>query len=200
LKTPRKPSTAIQLSLSLENQTARPFSGAHKNNASYLERRAMEAQQIKRCSVCKTVKTYSEFDRRRPLSGSHGPKFIGSVANTCKDCTLTYKRDNYMRRKYGISLEEYASMYQAQEGCCTICHTPGKSAAAEMSDHSRHGSHAGVLVVDHDHVTGKVRALLCPSCNLALGALRDDTELFRKAIMYLEAHGDPDISYKMPEA
>jgi hypothetical protein len=43
--------------------------------------------------------------------------------------------------------------------------------------------------VDHHHVTGKIRGVLCFTCNVALGQLKDDVTLFRKAIDYLEANG-----------
>ncbi len=43
----------------------------------------------------------------------------------------------------------------------------------------------GVFVVDHCHSTGKVRGLLCYSCNIAIGLFKDNTELLEKAIFYL---------------
>ena len=61
----------------------------------------------------------------------------------------------------------------AQDGLCAIC--------------ERHPED-GVLRVDHDHSTGKIRGLLCRHCNLALGNMSDDVSLLRKAIAYLEKH------------
>lgn len=46
--------------------------------------------------------------------------------------------------------------------------------------------HSGVLVVDHDHKTGKVRGLLCHNCNRALGLLKDNKEIIQNCLSYLE--------------
>lgn len=83
---------------------------------------------------------------------------------------VDYMRDMKLRRNFGISLEEYRDMERAQDGRCAICHSlPGKR----------------LLAVDHDHETGRVRALLCANCNTALGHLKDDPDLLRKAADYL---------------
>ena len=64
-------------------------------------------------------------------------------------------------------------MLSAQDSKCKICLT--------QLDYGRNG-----LQVDHDHVTGKVRGLLCASCNLALGGFKDDPKLLKAATEYLE--------------
>jgi hypothetical protein len=69
-------------------------------------------------------------------------------ARTLRKCCL--------RRDYGITLEEYDAMLLAQNGCCYIC--------------KRHwSSFKKSLAVDHCHVSGKVRKLLCAKCNTAVG-------------------------------
>ena len=74
-------------------------------------------------------------------------------------------RDLFMRHelksRYGISLEEYRAFEQKQGGLCALCCKPplvGKRAAGKEQQPPR-------LYVDHDHVTGKVRGLLCHWCN-----------------------------------
>lgn len=76
-------------------------------------------------------------------------------------------------RKYGISIERYDEMVAAQCGKCLICNLVPNSHR---------------LAVDHCHVTGNVRGLLCSQCNAGLGLLRDDPERLRAALRYLEDH------------
>jgi hypothetical protein len=89
-----------------------------------------------------------------------------------------YRQSHPERRKaakikklYGLEPAAYAQLVAEQEGRCSIC----RDEAA--------------LHVDHDHVTGKVRALLCGTCNRGLGHFKDNPVLLRAAITYLEAHG-----------
>ena len=78
---------------------------------------------------------------------------------------------------YGLEYKDYVSMYSKQGGGCEICGTP----IAKFKNDD------GVLTahVDHDHVTGEVRGLLCRNCNSGLGMFQDDTELLDAAIDYL---------------
>ncbi len=85
-----------------------------------------------------------------------------------------YLRKN-LKHNYGLTLEEYQDMVEAQEGRCAICGTDNPT------PHDR-------LYVDHDHVTGKVRGLLCQKCNLALGLFKDSRDVLGSAILYLERH------------
>jgi Zn-finger nucleic acid-binding protein len=80
------------------------------------------------------------------------------------------KRERKLVRKYGITLAEYDGMHTAQGGVCAICNEP------ERIDRR--------LAVDHCHVTGRVRGLLCAMCNTAIGKLRDSTELLERALHY----------------
>lgn len=85
-------------------------------------------------------------------------------------------REAHLRRSYGIGIEEYGVMFEAQNGVCAICRQPER----EGKDGPR------LLAVDHCHATGKVRGLLCFNCNAALGNLGDDAALLRAALTYLE--------------
>lgn len=79
-----------------------------------------------------------------------------------------------LKTKYNLTIAEYTNMLDKQNNCCAVCglpFSPGKNPA-----------------VDHCHNTGKIRGLLHPECNSALGLLRDNPDAFRKAADYLEAH------------
>jgi hypothetical protein len=74
-------------------------------------------------------------------------------------------------RKRGITVESYETMRDAQGNTCAICKLPDER---------------GRLCIDHDHVTGKVRGLICRACNLALGYFKDDSARMRTAAKYIE--------------
>lgn len=90
-------------------------------------------------------------------------------------------RDKWLVRKYGISLAEYNHMFEEREGLCDLC---GNSETARTGRYVQEAPNW--LAVDHDHETGKVRGLLCRDCNVALGLLKDDSYLLRKAADYLD--------------
>jgi hypothetical protein len=87
------------------------------------------------------------------------------------------RRDAYLQRTYHISLEEYNAREAAQHGLCLIC---------LRSPHGR----VKLLVVDHNHKSGKVRGLLCSECNTALGLFYDDPKTMLAAVAYLNQEGN----------
>lgn len=82
-------------------------------------------------------------------------------------------RKHLLRSKYGLSLEQYDAMLIAQNGVCAICKKSDPEGKA--------------LAVDHDHITGENRGLLCGLCNKAIGLLQDSAELVIKAAEYLNS-------------
>ncbi len=82
-------------------------------------------------------------------------------------------KDRTLRRKYGITLEQFNGMLGKQGGHCALCPT----LPSEQKN--------GTLVVDHCHATGKIRGLLCNPCNTAIGLLKEDKEVLKRAIGYL---------------
>ena len=84
------------------------------------------------------------------------------------------KRNIQLKRDYGITLQQYNEMLETQGGVCAIC--------------KKTCSRGKQLCVDHCHVTGEVRMLLCPRCNVGLGSFGDDPALLKEAIQYLQRH------------
>jgi hypothetical protein len=74
---------------------------------------------------------------------------------------------------YNITQEQYNELFYKQNGNCAIC---GKN-QSELKK---------VLSVDHNHITGKVRGLLCSKCNFGIGNLNDDINMLTQAIIYLK--------------
>ena len=89
--------------------------------------------------------------------------------NTYK--TKKGRREQWLWKTYGLTQDEYDSMYDKQLGRCAICLTT----FGEQE-----------LFVDHDHGSGAVRGLLCRHCNLAIGYLMDDVDACKRAAAYLE--------------
>jgi hypothetical protein len=90
-----------------------------------------------------------------------------------QDANRDRRRDQRFRQEYGIGLDEYRAMLDAQKGVCAIC------GGAEPVKGRR-------LAVDHCHEGGRVRGLLCGRCNLTIGKFNHDPHLLRAAIDYLE--------------
>ena len=140
----------------------------------------------KQCTVCNQIKPLSEYYRDKIKKDGR--------ASTCKECakarTVRWRKkhperaaaasdrwrkkhkdkmSDYNRKwEFGLELGEYDRMYNEQGGACYICRRP-----------------QDVLHVDHNHKTGKVRGLLCRSCNFALGFLGDNPLWLEWAATYL---------------
>jgi hypothetical protein len=81
-------------------------------------------------------------------------------------------RHYHLRQRFGIGAAEVDAMIAAQGGLCPICRL------------------RSAVHVDHDHKTGKVRAILCEMCNGGLGQFKDDPASIERAVAYLERNRD----------
>lgn len=89
-----------------------------------------------------------------------------------------YKRNRYLT-KYGLTTETYDSLRKSQDYKCLLC-------GIHESLVIRKTEVIGKLHVDHCHITGKVRGLLCFNCNSLLGHCNDNISILKNAINYLE--------------
>ena len=101
----------------------------------------------------------------------------------CKECHKDRCKERWHARswvdrwssrayKYGVTQQFLVDLFNKQEGKCALC---GDEPKTERGLH-----------VDHCHATQKVRGLLCHGCNTGIGALKEDPEIFSKAISYLK--------------
>jgi|MudIll2142460700_1097286.scaffolds.fasta_scaffold04225_4 hypothetical protein len=134
--------------------------------------------ELKICPKCEKTKNISEFHK--------DTRTVDGLKIWCKTCRYEklnkptkyglprthkdYDKAAYLDRFYGISLDIWDKLFHDQEGTCAICNE-------EFKDK---------INVDHDHITGKVRGLLCDKCNRALGQFNDDINKLKNAIKYLE--------------
>ncbi|WP_368397023.1 endonuclease VII domain-containing protein [Streptomyces sclerotialus] len=114
----------------------------------------------KYCRRCETIKPHSEWDRNRRASDG--------LSTRCKACRAIEGRASHLKRQYGMTEVERDALRAETKGLCPICLA------------------APAVHVDHDHETGKVRGVLCFSCNAALGQFKDRPDVLRRAAEYLE--------------
>ena len=133
---------------------------------------------MKMCRVCKIVQPFKNFYSQSRVKGH--------IASRCKKCSSVrhkeYANKNkdkiqkrhavyWRKHKYGLTQEEYKDMILSQNNECAICKKP---------------SHK-TLHIDHDHKTGKVRGLLCSTCNTGIGFFNEDIDSLTNAVKYLKS-------------
>ena len=173
-------------------------------------------EQVRKCNRCGNMFTMltafqkycSESCRADALRADHPPvpcKFCGKVfiakllhqsycslkcwaANNCQRIKAKSKVVN-LKRKYGLTLDDYHRLVDDQSGRCAICGSPPRCKSRNDKE----------LHVDHDHTTKKRRGLLCMQCNLGLGYFFDNAESLKNAALYIEKYSskggihDPEV-------
>jgi len=157
-----------------------PVDRFQMNHRSCISCEDLELAGLKRCSACREVKACEDFYMRSSRTGArdYQCKTCRSAASKARNANPAQKllsRDVSYRNKYGIGVVEVEAMFARQSGCCAICKEPQR---------------ASRLHVDHDHKTGRIRALLCLKCNSMLGLCSERTEILKSAISYLERYSD----------
>ena len=107
-------------------------------------------------------------------------KYLRAAAkyrNNNPDKLAEYK----LKIRFGINAEDYRNMATIQDNRCAIC---GNKETAKHTTSQK----VQRLAVDHCHVSGKVRGLLCQDCNRGLGKFKDNVKLLNNAIEYLSKH------------
>lgn len=131
-------------------------------------------KDMKKCSQCKDEKQIEMFCKNKNLRDG-----LNSICKECGKYNAKKYRlgtDNNARARlkylYGISMETYQELFKAQGGKCGICETDKDPLGRRFA-------------LDHCHETGKIRGLLCFSCNTGIGKLKS-VELLKKAVKYLQ--------------
>ena len=107
---------------------------------------------------------------------------IEKIKKMKRDTIFPFTREeialaNHVWKNYGLKPDDYISMLENQNYVCAICGGIDKNKR---------------LAVDHCHVTGKVRGLLCSPCNLGLGSFRDSIYNIKNAFKYLNRFSELD--------
>jgi hypothetical protein len=90
------------------------------------------------------------------------------------------EKNRALKYKYSLSSEDYENILEKQNGVCVVC-------GREETAVDRNGN-IKKLQVDHDHITGEIRGLLCSTCNRGIGYLQDDIYIVEKALQYLKEY------------
>ncbi|MFE5397081.1 endonuclease VII domain-containing protein [Streptomyces sp. NPDC056568] len=114
----------------------------------------------KRCPQCSEIRPHAEWERNKTTSDGW--------SSYCRECRAERNRASYFKRKYNLTEAERDQLVADQGGVCCIC-------LAAPAAH-----------VDHCHETGRVRGVLCFSCNAALGQFKDRPDAIRRAAAYVE--------------
>lgn len=139
------------------------------------ELRKAETPDTKLCTKCERILPLGSFWKSSNKEARKGR------ATFCTECSKVYNAERYedngrnarLERLYGMTLEQYDGMLEAQNNRCAIC----------GSEDPKRGSR---FLVDHCHRTGDVRGLLCHHCNVFIGMAEDDTATLLSAVKYLE--------------
>lgn len=100
------------------------------------------------------------------------------------NCSRAGKEKIYMQKLHktlGVSAADYKTLLDRAEYKCEICGKQHKWEASRRYERARLG-------VDHDHVNGRIRGVLCNKCNAAIGLLQDSVDLVENAATYLRKH------------
>jgi hypothetical protein len=121
------------------------------------------------CETCTSELARANQDRKNAARRTGGR--LEAVARE--------RQKKYNLYRYNLTVQELEAMVAAQNGLCAICSNPPRPG---------NGPATKRLHIDHDHVTGRNRALLCHDCNLGLGKFKDDPALLRAAADYIDRH------------
>lgn len=143
---------------------------------------------MKKCTVCKEELPFESYHKSKLTKDGFGYRCIPCdrkarhkyrEENTERFAEVNRRKQ--LKHRYNISLEEY-EVIRVSQGCvCAICGSSSNGVSGKQRDWN--------WSVDHCHSTGKVRGLLCNSCNRGLGLLGDTVEQLEKALAYLKKNG-----------
>lgn len=156
------------------------------------ENPARQGPDRKFCSpVCKDKWWREEYRRRRQEAPPRPCKRCGApvsrktgipVCEACRvdDRSRPYRRAIHIKHRYGLSEADYDRLVAQQGNRCAICRTTKPGSRGEWR-------------VDHDHVTGQIRGLLCDGCNRGIGSLQDDPGVIAAAARYVAKHRQMEL-------
>jgi hypothetical protein len=133
----------------------------------------------KQCRTCLLVLPYDRFHKDTGRKDGRATSCrLCFNANTRANYDPVKKKSQHLKYLYGITLEEYNSKLEQQGGGCAVC-------GIKIP-----GGNGKNFYVDHNHTTGQVRDLLCHNCNFVIGYAKEDVDILKAVIQYLEIWRD----------
>jgi hypothetical protein len=136
---------------------------------------------MKKCTKCGIEKPLSDFHKNKSTKDKY--------CSLCKSCNnkhaaawnkkqtqkrkIIVQKNNYKKR-YGLTVEQKQDLIDGQDSKCAIC----KNDLKDTHD----------VCVDHNHITGSIRGILCRKCNLGIGHLQDSIDILKSAVKYLKKY------------
>jgi Recombination endonuclease VII len=138
----------------------------------------LQVEEFKKCLKCHKELPYTAFTLCRKYRYHGRNRLVESsyYASYCKPCASENTRVRKLARKYGLTVAKFKGMLAAQENKCYLC-------SIEMQEG---GKYYNRVCIDHNHKTGKVRALLCFKCNVGLAMFNENPEVLIKASQYIQ--------------
>jgi hypothetical protein len=133
------------------------------------------------CKSCERKMARDWYQRNPNYSRQRAKDWREQNLERVQEYRKKNREHNYLteiKKKYGLSRENFESMYERQDGKCAICESEFVWGGGKFAPH-----------VDHCHGTGVVRGILCRSCNSAIGYFQESRKLIKKAEEYLLCHG-----------
>jgi len=132
-------------------------------------------------NIC--VKSPSQYTCKYCRKSYEKSKYCPIKAKKTYEKRYAQKRDRELRHAYGITREDYFKILEAQGGVCAICLISFDEFVSKKRKYKRK-----YFDIDHCHATKVVRGVLCHSCNMAIGLLKDSSDNLGRAIDYLRPH------------
>lgn len=140
--------------------------GQVKLSTDFYARKASKDGLQRQCKSCSNERVTRKRSQNREYMRSYMKSDAGKIV----------VRKHLLKKKYGLTLENFDSLLASQNYRCACC------------SRKEPGGRNNQWNVDHCHATGRVRGLLCHSCNVGIGCLGDDLDGLHKALNYLKRH------------
>lgn len=142
---------------------------------------------LKICKTCNLEKNITEFYKSN--QGIYG------VQVNCKKCKIVEQKEYFAKnsrywknanllRDFGITFDTYTEMLKSQNNVCMICKKP---------ETVKQQGKVRILSVDHNHLDGSIRGLLCSGCNVGLAGFKDNPEALVRAAQYIKFYKERNL-------